>query len=74
MEMNFEGKTNSDEEINLVIATLHLTDLEERVCWSKLHGENRAAFLEDNTDVTPQQYGAALVSLKDKLKILRDER
>jgi len=74
MEMNFEGKTNSDEEINLVIATLHLTDLEERVCWSKLHGENRAAFLEDNTDVTPQQYGAALVILKDKLKILIDER
>lgn len=73
-EMNIEYKNNGEDELNLIIETMHFTDVEKRVCWSRLRGENRATFLENNTDVTSQQYTAALNVLKEKLKVLRNER
>lgn len=63
---------NHETSISLVLGLLNLTELERRICDSKLSGERVADFMERNADITQSQYVAALNSLKNKIKTLRE--
>jgi len=49
------------------IKNLGLNDIEVRICFSKIEGQKRTAFLEQNKDITNTQYNKSLKRVKEVL-------
>lgn len=54
--------------VELVMEQLEMSELEKRICISKLNGKKSIEFLNENEDVSQLEYSQALKSVKVKLK------
>jgi len=61
-----------DSGTDLLIRTLGLTEIEQRVCRSKILGMNSADFLSENEDVTKTEYHKSLRRIKEVLSKLKE--
>lgn len=57
----------SQGSVEMLLDNLKFTELEKRICQSKMNGQKISDFLKANTDVTNSQYARALKSVKAKL-------
>ena len=68
---------HSSEEIgsvDLLTDQLSFTDLEKRVCKSRIAGQKTSEFLKSNPDITNSQYSRALKVVKEKLNIVKENK
>ncbi len=61
-----------DSGTDLLIKTLGFTDVEQRVCRSKILGMNSHDFLSENEDITKNEYHRALRRIKETLRHLKE--
>lgn len=64
----------SQGSIGLLLDTLEFTDLEKRICVSKINGQKISDFLKANKDVTNSQYARSLKVIKAKLTEARENK
>ena len=57
----------SQGSVDLLLDTLGFTDLEKRICFSKISKQKISDFLKVNDDITNSQYIRALKNIKAKL-------
>lgn len=68
---------HSSEEcgsVDLLMDQLGFTDLEKRVCKSRMAGHKTSEFLKLNPDVTNSQYSRALKVVKEKLNTAKENK
>ena len=68
---------HSSEEkgsVDLLMDQLSFTDLEKRVCKSRIAGQKTSEFLKSNPDITNSQYSRALKVVKEKLNIVKENK
>ena len=63
---------HTSNSMNLLLSTFDFNPLELRVIKSRLAGQKTGEFLKANTDVTHNQYSAALKSIKERIQGFRD--
>lgn len=61
------------ETMELAIFNLGLSELEIRICYSRLRGQKTSEFLRENEDVTSGMYSKALKRIKDTLLELKEQ-
>ena len=59
--------SESQGSVDLLLDNLRFTDLEKRICHSKMNSQKISDFLKNNTDVSNSQYARALKGIKAKL-------
>lgn len=55
------------DTVELLLCNLGLSDLEKRICKSRMLGKKTSEFLEENLDVTNGQYSKSLKNIKEIL-------
>lgn len=60
--------TKNHLSVEYLMDTLNFTDLEKRICNSRLNGEKSVEFIEKNDDISSNEYSRALKSIKRKIK------
>ena len=68
---------HSSEErgsVDLLMDQLGFTDLEKRVCKSRISGHKTSEFLKSNPDITNSQYSRTLKVVKEKLNIAKENK
>ena len=68
---------HSSEErgsVDLLMDQLSFTDLEKRVCKSRISGQKTSEFLKSNPDITNSQYSRTLKVVKEKLNIAKENK
>ena len=68
---------HSSEErgsVDLLMDQLGFTDLEKRVCKSRILGQKTSEFLKSNPDITNSQYSRTLKVVKEKLNIAKENK
>lgn len=58
---------DDDVDLHILVETIGLTSVEQRICYSKLRYEKSSEFLAKNKDVTSVEYTSALHSVKAKI-------
>ena len=66
--------TEMNESVNFYMNQLQFTEIEMRVCNSKIQGQKTIEFLEQNTDISSAMYSKTLKSIKDKLLDVKDNK
>ena len=64
----------SQGSVGLLLEHLKFTDLEKRICFSKMNGQKISDFLKANKDVTNSQYARALKNIKAKLEEAKENK
>lgn len=62
------------ESVDLLMDQLGFTDLEKRVCKSRIAGQKTSEFLKSNPDITNSQYSRTLKVVKEKLNIAKENK
>ena len=60
--------------VDLLMDQLSFTDLEKRVCKSRIAGQKTSEFLKSNPDITNSQYSRTLKVVKEKLNIAKENK
>lgn len=63
---------NVDSTMDMLISSLDLNEIEDRVCRSLLLGKRGTEFIRENTDITNAQYSRALQRVKEVLRMFKE--
>lgn len=63
-------EAENPDTMEALLSSLGLTELEKRVCRSKLIGQKSSEFVQENPDVSSSEYSTAMRKIKEVLAIL----
>ena len=66
--------TEISESADFFMAQLQFTEVEMRVCNSRINGQKTSEFLKQNPDVSNSMYSKTLKSVKDKLVVAKENK
>lgn len=68
IESKCQGQTHNHINLEFLYETLHMSEIEIRICRSRMNGESKESFLESNIDIDKGMYAKSLTKIKTILQ------